>query len=385
MLINLVVDIYANALMLNYMPDFLVHYQFVYYLCIIGFSALLSMAAIPSILHVARVRHLYDEVGHFRKEHDNGIPRLGGVAIFVSFTTTALIFSILDKNFPVGYLLTAGIILFIMGLKDDLSGVNSSTKFFIQFLVALILVVLGDIRLTSMYGVFGVYELPLVLSCTLSVIVIIMIVNAFNLIDGIDGLAGIIGVIVNGVFAVLFIYMHQYELAVISLIIIGSITGFLKYNLTPAKIFMGDTGSLFIGLISVIMAIKFIELNKFNIGSIHQVYSAPALAVAILIGPIFDTIRVFFIRIINGTSPFTADRNHIHHRMLRLGFTHLQTTYILSALNIGTIGWALLLTDLGNFTLIIIIFTLSMLFNWTITFLIRSRERETMAFRNLFA
>jgi len=148
---------------------------------------------------------------------------------------------------------------------------------------------------------------------------------------------------------------------------------------------MGDTGSLFIGLISVIMAIKFIELNKFNIGSIHQVYSAPALAVAILIGPIFDTIRVFFIRIINGTSPFTADRNHIHHRMLRLGFTHLQTTYILSALNIGTIGWALLLTDLGNFTLIIIIFTLSMLFNWTITFLIRSRERETMAFRNLFA
>src|SRR5476651_2268380 len=102
MLINLVVDIYANALMLNYMPEFLVHYQFVYYLIIIGFAALLSLIAIPSILHVARARHLYDDIGHFRKQHDHGIPRLGGVAIFVNFTITALFLSMIDKTFPVG-------------------------------------------------------------------------------------------------------------------------------------------------------------------------------------------------------------------------------------------------------------------------------------------
>src|ERR1700754_808505 len=136
MLINLVVSIYANALILNYMPDFLNHYQFVYYFCIIIFSTLLSLVAIPSILHVARARHLYDDIGHFRKQHDHGIPRLGGVAIFVSFAVTALAFSLIDKNFPIIYILIASIVLFIMGLKDDLSGVNFSTKFLVQFIVA---------------------------------------------------------------------------------------------------------------------------------------------------------------------------------------------------------------------------------------------------------
>jgi UDP-GlcNAc:undecaprenyl-phosphate GlcNAc-1-phosphate transferase len=384
MLINLVVNIYANALMLNYMPEFLAHYKVVYYLCIMGFAVLLSTIAIPSILHVARTRHLYDDIGHFRKQHDHGTPRLGGVAIFISFSVTALVFNMIDKSFPIGYLLTASIILFIMGLKDDLSGVNSSTKFLVQFVVALILVVLGDVRLTSMYGVFGIYELPFIISSALSVLVIIMIVNAFNLIDGIDGLAGITGIIANSVFTILFIYTHQYELAVVSLILVGSIIGFLRYNITPAKIFMGDTGSLFIGLISVVMAIKLIELNKFSTVGIPQITSAPALTVAILIGPIFDTIRVFIIRIMNGISPFTADRNHIHHRVLRLGYTHLQTTLILAAFNILSIALALAFGSIGNFTLIIIIFLVSTLFNWAITFLIRSKDRETVALRNLF-
>jgi UDP-GlcNAc:undecaprenyl-phosphate GlcNAc-1-phosphate transferase len=127
----------------------------------VTFSVLITLLSIPSILHVARTRHLYDDVGHFRKQHDHGIPRLGGVAIFVSFTITLLLFSIIDKTIPVSYLLTASIVLFIMGLKDDLSGVNPSTKFLIQFIVATILVILGDIRFTSMYGIFGVYDISL--------------------------------------------------------------------------------------------------------------------------------------------------------------------------------------------------------------------------------
>jgi UDP-N-acetylmuramyl pentapeptide phosphotransferase/UDP-N-acetylglucosamine-1-phosphate transferase len=366
------------------MPEFFNHYQFIYYLGITAFSALLSIIAIPSILHVARSRHLYDDIGHFRKQHDHGIPRLGGVAIFVSFSISVLAFSTIDKSFPVGYLLTAGLILFVMGLKDDLSGVNSSTKFLVQFIAALILVVLGDIRLTSMYGMFGIYDLPFIMSTMLSLLVIIMIINAFNLIDGIDGLAATTGVIANGVFAILFIYIHQYELALISLIIVGAIVGFLRYNITPARIFMGDAGSLFIGLITVVMAIKLIELNKFGNGNAPQIYSAPAITVAILIGPIFDTVRVFVLRIINGISPFTADRNHIHHRMLRLGFTHMQTTLILAVLTMVSIAFALAFTNLGNFALISIIFIISMLFNWAVTFLIRSRDREGVALRNLF-
>ncbi|TSD65893.1 undecaprenyl/decaprenyl-phosphate alpha-N-acetylglucosaminyl 1-phosphate transferase [Inquilinus sp. KBS0705] len=357
---------------------------YIYYAFIVMFSILITLLSIPSILHVARTRHLYDDVGHFRKQHDHGIPRLGGVAIFVSFTITILLFSIIDKTVPVSSLLASSIVLFIMGLKDDLSGVNSSTKFFIQIGVATILVVLGNIRLTSMYGMFGVYDLPYVISCIISVIVIILIINSFNLIDGIDGLAATTGIIANGTFAALFIYIKHYELAAVSLTIVGAIFGFLRYNITPAKIFMGDAGSLLIGLISAIMAIRFVELNKFTPNSSPAVYSAPAIALTILIGPIFDTIRVFILRVAKGRSPFSADRNHIHHRMLRLGFNHLQTTLTLGGLNVIMIVMVVLLSGLGNLTLMISVLAIATLFNWGITFALRSKERESTALRNLF-
>ena len=366
------------------MTEFLHSYHLVYYIIIVTVSFLITFLAIPSILHVARARHLYDDLGHFRKQHDHGIPRLGGVAIFVSFTITSLLFSMTDKSLPINYMLTACIILFAMGLKDDLSGVNSRTKFFIQFVVASILVLLGNIRLTSMYGVFGIYDLPYWPSVALSILTIILIVNAFNLIDGIDGLAATTGIVVNGCFAAMFMYMHQYELAAVSLAMVGAIFGFLKFNLTPAKIFMGDTGSLLIGLISVIMAIKFIELNKFTNIKTPEIFSAPALAVAVLIGPIFDTLRVFVLRVSTGLSPFAADRNHIHHRMLRLGFNHLQTTLILAGLNVICIGMVLLFRGYGNSILIGMILVVCLLFNWSITFFLRSKERESVTVKNLF-
>ena len=358
---------------------------FIYYIVIVMFSVLITLLSIPSILHVARTRHLYDDVGHFRKQHDHGIPRLGGVAIFASFNITMLLFSMVDKSLPISYLLTSSIVLFAMGLKDDLSGVNSSTKFAIQFFVAAMLVLLGNIRLTSMYGVFGIYDISYVLSAVISILFIMLIVNAFNLIDGIDGLAGTTCIVVNGTFTILFMYIKQYELAAISLTIVGAVIGFLRYNLTPAKIFMGDTGSLLIGLISAIMAVNFIEVNKFTHASSPFIYSAPALTFAILIGPIFDTLRVFILRISKGVSPFTADRNHIHHRVLRLGFTHMQTTFILAGINVVTIVMVLFFSGLGNFALMSIILGNSLVFNWAITYCIRSKERESYTLLNLFA
>ena len=366
------------------MTEYLHSYHLVYYITIVVFSILITTIAIPSILHVARARHLYDDLGHFRKQHDHGIPRLGGVAIFVSFTITSLLFSMTDKSLPINYVLTACIILFAMGLKDDLSGVNSRTKFFIQFLTSLILVIMGNIRLTSMYGVFGIGDLPYWPSVALTILTIILIVNAFNLIDGIDSLAGATGIIANGCFGGFFIYMHQYELGAVSLAMAGALLGFLKFNITPAKIFMGDTGSLLIGLISAVMAVKFIELNKFTTMRSPDIYSAPALSVAILIGPIFDTLRVFVLRVYSGVSPFKADRKHIHHRMLRLGLTHLQASLILVALNLLCVVLALVFRSYGNSVLLGLILAVCLLFNWTVSFFIRSKERENLALRNLF-
>jgi UDP-GlcNAc:undecaprenyl-phosphate/decaprenyl-phosphate GlcNAc-1-phosphate transferase len=365
------------------MTEYLHSSYLLYYSIIVVFSILITFIAMPSILHVSRERHLYDDLGHFRKQHDHGIPRLGGVAIFVSFTITSLLFSMTGTSLPINYVLTACIILFAMGLKDDLAGVNSRTKFFMQFIVASILVLLGHIRLTSMYGVFGIYGLPYWPSIALSVLTIILVVNAFNLIDGIDGLAASTGIVTNSCFAGLFIYMHQYELAAVCLAMAGAIFGFLRYNITPAKIFMGDTGSMLIGLISVIMAIKFIELNKFTGTKFPDFFSAPAIAVAILIGPIFDTLRVFVLRISMGVSPFKADRKHIHHRMLKLGLSHLQTTLILVALNIICVIMALLLRSYGNTLLLGLILIVCLLFNWGISFLTRTRERESVVLRKL--
>jgi UDP-GlcNAc:undecaprenyl-phosphate GlcNAc-1-phosphate transferase len=366
------------------MIDFLHSYSFGYQVLILVISALITWVTIPSILHVARARHLYDDVGHFRKQHDHGIPRLGGVAIFVSFIITMLLFSIIDKALPISYLLIACIILFAMGLKDDLSGVNSSTKFLIQFIVAAILVFAGDIRISSMYGILGIFNLPYVPSAIFSILLIMLIVNSFNLIDGIDGLAAITGLIVNGTLALMFLSVKQYELAAICLAMVGAVAGFLRYNITPAKIFMGDTGALLIGLVSAVMAIKYTEISKVTIAGIPHLFTAPALTVAILIGPVFDTLRVFTLRILKGVSPFDADRNHMHHRMLKLGLTHLQATLCLAAINLGAIGFVLFFNDLSNTFLILVILLIPMVFNWTVTFCIRSKEREQVALRNLF-
>jgi UDP-N-acetylmuramyl pentapeptide phosphotransferase/UDP-N-acetylglucosamine-1-phosphate transferase len=316
--------------------------------------------------------------------HDHGIPRLGGVAIFVGFTITSLLFCMQDKSLPINYLLTGCIMIFAVGLKDDLSGVNSSTKFIIQLIVCTILVILGNIRLTSMYGVFGIYDLSYLLSVGLSILIILLIVNAFNLIDGIDSLAATTGILANGTFAALFIYIHQYELAAVSLAMTGAIIGFLKFNITPAKIFMGDTGSLLIGLISAVMALKFMETSRVINGKLPEIYCIPALTFAVLIGPIFDTTRVFIIRIANGASPFIADRNHIHHRMLKLGFNHVQTTFILASFNVASISMVFFFKNCGDSVLIILIIAVSVVFNWLITFFIRSKERERLALRNLF-
>jgi len=363
--------------------DFLHNFTFVYYIFIVVFSFLITTFAVPSILHVARFRHLYDDLGHFRKEHDHGIPRLGGVAIFVGFTITSLLFCMTNKSLPTNYLLTACIILFSMGIKDDLSGVNSSTKFLIQFIVGSILVILGDIRLTSMYGVFGINELPYLASVGLSILIILLIVNAFNLIDGIDGLAATTGIVANGAFVALFIYIHKYELAGVSLAMVGAILGFLRFNITPAKIFMGDTGSLLIGLITAVMALKFVEVSSGVSGSTPDVYAVPALTFAILIGPIFDTVRVFILRIANGVSPFTADRNHIHHRMLKLGFTHLQATLVLTGINIACIGMVLLFRNYGNSVLILLAVSIYLVFNGLIIFFLRAKEQKAFATGNL--
>lgn len=356
------------------LTSYLKSHYWLSYLIILLSSFAITFFTIPSIIHVANFRNFYDDPGHLRKKHKNSIPRLGGIAIFISFMITLLLFDIRDEYLPSHYLLTACIMIFAMGLKDDLLGVNPATKFFVQFLAAATLVILGNVRFSSMYGLFGIYEIHYMASAALSILTIMFLINAFNLIDGIDGLAGITGILVNIAFTAAFIYTDQYHLAMVSLAITGAILGFIQFNMTPAKIFMGDTGSLMIGLISSVMAMTFIETNKFVSTEESKIMSAPAIAIAILIGPIADTLRVFFIRIAKGTSPFKADRNHIHHRLLNLGLTHLQTTLLLVTCNLLIIVLAFLLTDYGNAFFMVMVTVLLCVMNWLLSYLLRYKK-----------
>ena len=352
------------------------HLLFCLFILISSFA--ISIVVIPSIIQVARTRHLYDDMGNFRKIHNPGIPRLGGGAIFVSFAITLLLAGLSNQNLPINYILISCILLFAIGIKDDLTGVGHQSKFFMEFLATAVLVVPGDIRIRDLHNIFGIHELSYIASITLSMLIIIFIINSLNLIDGIDGLAASTGIMTNLVFSGLFLLQHQYELATVSITMAGALLGFLKYNLSPAKVFMGDTGSLLTGLITAIMAIKYIEVSSVtNLGGGSAVSSSPGIALAILIGPVTDTCRVFFIRLYQRKSPFLGDRNHIHHRILNLGFTHLQTTGILILLNALIIVLAFLCSGYGNMMIILVIVLTVFVFNQILHLLMRFKNKKS--------
>lgn len=339
-----------------------------YYFAIIGLSFVLAVSGIPSIIHIALKYRLFDAADSHRKSHRVQISRLGGVAIFCSFTITILLFATTVNYQQANFLITSCIILFGLGLKDDLYGVNAGTKFFLQMIVAIILVVLGEFRLSSLYGVLFLWEVNMFWGGLFSIVLIIFVNNAFNLIDGIDGLAGTIGVITTLSFGIFFAIGNELPYAFIAFAMTGAIAGFLVYNYSPAKIFMGDTGALLIGLVSVILAIKFIELNKIEKINNPNFYSAPAIAVAVLLVPVFDSLRVFFIRVFHKKSPFTGDRNHLHHRLLQLGFSTKKILITMSIFNIGMIFFAVTFQNLGNFVLIALLFSICIVLNVVITY-----------------
>ena len=218
------------------------------------------------------------------------------------------------------------------------------------------------------------HELAFPFSIALSVFFIVGIVNAFNLIDGIDGLAGSLGVIMSLTFAFLFYHAGDTGWVIVSMALAGSLVGFLIHNVSPARIFMGDSGSLMIGFLSAVAAIhllKIVSSGPIDLGFV-LVTSAPALVVAILIIPLFDTLRVFAMRLFKGQSPFVADRNHLHHRLLFVGLNHFQATSVLAGVNILCIVSALYLQPIGNNQLIGTLVLFLLLLNTGFTFYIMS-------------
>ncbi len=295
---------------------------------------MITYLSIPSILEIAYKKNLFD-VPDERKVHKREIPSLGGLGIFIGVLITFIIWSP-NESLIAGeykYVLTSYMILFFMGLKDDLIVMEALPKLAIQIFIAG-LITYGGLRITSLYGLLGIYELNIYISYALSMFFIVGITNAFNLIDGIDGLAGGLGGINCLTFGGLMYVYEQYDYAILAFAIGGSLLAFLRYNFSsyPTKIFMGDTGSLLLGLSVAILSITFM-----NIGSNTEklnVISPPIVVLGIILIPVTDTLRVMVIRILEGRSPFSPDRNHIHHQFLASGVTHKMASIALYFVNI---------------------------------------------------
>ncbi|MCB0569307.1 MAG: undecaprenyl/decaprenyl-phosphate alpha-N-acetylglucosaminyl 1-phosphate transferase [Phaeodactylibacter sp.] len=295
----------------------------------------LTYFAIPNIIGIAREKNLFVEPGE-RSSHTISTPSLGGVGIFAGTIFSIVMWTPFDRFGGLQYILCAFLIVFLVGLKDDMSPVSPINKLIGQVLAASILVFKSDIHLRGFYGMFGLHtELPEPFYAGLTLFTILVIINSFNLIDGINGLAGSVGALISGVLGCWFFWIGRMELSIVAFSLVGAIIAFLKYNYTPAKIFMGDSGALVIGTACSILIIQFIDMNYYlEPGNLHQIQDVPAVAIGIMIIPLYDTLRVFITRILRGQSPLHADRRHIHHLLIDYGFTHMQATGILVAVNV---------------------------------------------------
>lgn len=312
------------------------------------FDVLLSLAisftitflAIPAIITVAETKKLFD-IPDERKIHQAHIPSLGGLGIFAGFMLACLLSIRLGTATEFQYFLAAAFVMFFLGLKDDILVISPIKKFIGQVLAAFLIIYKGGVQITSMHGFLGVNELPEMFSILLTYFTVIVIINSFNLIDGIDGLAGTLGTIASAIFGSYFLAAGMIPYAVLGFALAGSLTAFLIFNYHPARIFMGDTGSMLIGLVNAILVVKFISVAQ-SPGISFPVHAAPAVGFTVLLIPLLDTLRVFGIRIFHQRSPFIPDRNHIHHLMLDKGWSHNTITFTLAAFSLAFVGVAYL-------------------------------------------
>lgn len=330
-------------------------------LSISGFisSFLIVYISIPSIVKVAKIKGLFDEPG-IRKCHYQKIPNLGGVAIFAAVVISMGVFLNPLVNEKLTYLLAAVTIMFFVGIKDDILIIAPTKKLIGEIIASLIVIILGNLRFTSLHGFLGIYEINYVTSVLLSCFVMVVIINGFNLIDGIDGLAAGTGIIVSLTFGSWFFFTGHVNFAVICAILTGALIAFFRFNVFggPNKIFMGDTGSLILGLLISVFVIRFNEANLvyksgFTFGA------APAVSFGVLIIPLFDTLRVFMLRILKGQSPFRPDMNHLHHRLLKLGLSHIEATLVIMGVNMIFVALMFTFQQIGIVELMIINLTLA--------------------------
>lgn len=302
----------------------------------------IALLAIPRLIDFAKKLNVFDNGGD-RASHEGSTPFFGGIAIFTGVISSLLFWADIEE---IQYILVSILIVFIVGLVDDIRQITAFKKLIGQIIATLILIFCADVQIDNMHGVLGVYDLPIWASLSFTIFVVIVITNGFNLIDGVDGLAGGIGLISSLSFGAIALIMEQNDMALIAFTLSGALLAFLRYNFNPAKIFMGDTGSLVVG-----MTLSVLAINTIKFGLITEDFKlpnkGPLMAIVFLAIPLFDSLRVFIVRASKGVGPFSPGRDHIHHALLDLGFGHKRTALILYFISVLLIFGSYFLLELN--------------------------------------
>lgn len=340
-------------------------------------SFLISFLLLPVIVKVFKQWKWYDVPGT-HKIHADHVPSMGGVAILIGAILTLLMSLPLQQWIELKYFFISTVIVFIIGLRDDLLALTPKQKLFGQFLPVFVLIFLANTRLQSWYGLFGSQiSFNSIVSISISFLTVIIITNAYNLIDGIDGLAGTIGFLAMTFFGIWFCLVGKPSTGLLALCFAGPLLAFLFFNWEPSKIFMGDTGALMIGLILSYFSINFIDENySLPIGHYARFESSVSTAICILIVPVFDTLRVIILRLRKLQSPFRADRNHLHHQFLALGKSHGTATKWIGLINIFFIGLAIVLKSQPDYVILPIVILICFMINFVLRWRLTSKKNS---------
>lgn len=286
-------------------------------LCFIS-AFIVTLLAIPPIISLVKKYQLYDMPGG-RKEHLSPIPTMGGIAVMAGMMMALFLWFPFSNGVAQISFFFSIAVLFGLGILDDLKDLSAKYKFIVQVGIAS-LIALSGIRITSFDGLFGITELSISAQYTFTILAIVGITNAFNLIDGIDGLAGGLGFMSLVTLGLFLTMSGDSNTALIAFALAGGIFAFLYFNFNPAKIFMGDTGSLVLGFVIAVLSIRLMQVNVFAASPVLS--HTPVFVLGLVFIPVFDTLRVFAVRIWEGKSPFVADKTHIHHLLTNQGFSH---------------------------------------------------------------
>ncbi len=301
-------------------------------------ALLIALVSVPVVINISKEKKLMD-TPNGRSSHTALTPTMGGIAVFAGLAVSTLIWVDLQQIHGLNFFVASAIILFFIGLKDDILVIAPWKKFVAQLFVSLLVIVGGDIRLENFCGILNIYELPYWISVGFSLVIFLGVTNAYNLIDGVDGLAGGLSLLAMSAFGTWFALAGEHSLAVLAFAAMGATAGFLRYNLSKnKKIFMGDTGSLLLGFTITVLALKFLSLNNPGTSTGFAIRNAPVFAVLALLLPVFDMMRVFFIRILDNKSPFHPDKRHIHHLLLNFQLSHANITLLLVSMNAVFLG-----------------------------------------------